>query len=168
MGNIKGRNQKVRNSFGVKDIYRHIRKNHWYDIGCPVTEKDFYAIIRNVNNMLAENISDGKLVVLPSKMGSLELKKTPVGVRLKNGKLKITYPIDWKKTRELWEEDEEARKQNILVRFENDYVYYVHYRKFGATYNNKLFYHFVLNAFIKRTIKDNINNGKLDSLWSRK
>ena len=47
------RNYKITNSIGVYDLYKLIRKNHWYDIGRPLKEHEFYAIIRKVNSLLA-------------------------------------------------------------------------------------------------------------------
>ena len=47
---------KVRNAFTIYQIYKFIRKHGWYNIGRPVTEKEFYSIIRNLNKGFAENI----------------------------------------------------------------------------------------------------------------
>lgn len=44
------RKHKINNSIGVYDLYKHIRKNKWFNIGKPVSEHDFYSIIRTVNN----------------------------------------------------------------------------------------------------------------------
>jgi hypothetical protein len=161
----KGSKFKVRNSIGVYDIYKLIRKNHWYDIGRPVKEKEFYAIIRGVNNLLSENIANGETVTFPCYMGRLELRKTKVGVSFVDGKLKNTYPIDWHNTLLLWEKDEEARKKKIRLRHENKWVYHVKYDNWKAGFNNKVFYRFALNTFIKRALSKNIKSGKVDTLW---
>ena len=42
---------KVNNSYGVYDAYKYIRKNKWFDIGQPVTEHQFYSIIRRMNTV---------------------------------------------------------------------------------------------------------------------
>lgn len=156
---------KIRNSWGVYDAYKLIRKNKWYDIGRPVTEHEFYSIVRNVNNLLAEEIENGGTVTFPSRMGKLELRKFQKGVSLVDGKLKITYPINWEDTLKLWFEDEEAKKNKTLVRNECDFVYHVRYDKYDATYENKSFYQFTLNRFIKIKLKDKILKGEIDTLW---
>ena len=69
------RNIIVTNSWGVYDAYKLIRKNGWYNIGRPLKEKEFYAIVRGVNKLLAENIINGETVKFPEKMGLLELRK---------------------------------------------------------------------------------------------
>lgn len=156
---------KVRNSWGVYDIFKHIRKNGWYNIGRPVTEKEFYAIIRGVNKRLAENLSNGESIDLPNRMGILELRKYEHGVSIVGGKVKNTYPVDWPETLKLWFEDEEARKNKTLLRNEQKFVYHVRYNKYKANYENKTFYQFTLNRLIKKALKENIERGKIETLW---
>ena len=156
---------KVRNSWGIYAVYKHIRKNKWYDIGRPLKEHEFYSIIRGVNDLLAEELANGNTVHLPHRMGKLELRKHKNGVSIVNGKLKIKYPIDWSETMKLWFEDSEAKKNKTLLRRDNNQVYHIRYNKYDANYENKSFYEFTLNRFIKLALKDNINQGKIDALW---
>ena len=167
--NIKGyRKFKVSGSWGIYDAYKHIRKNKWYDIGKPVTEKQFYAIIRQMNNMYADEISKGNTVLFPHKMGKLELRKEPRGVYIDSeGNMKVTYPVDWKATLKLWFEDEESRNKKVLVRRNSKYVFKVHFDKYDATFNNKIFYDFTLNRYIKQKLKHNINNGIIDTIYGK-
>ena len=165
--NNKGslKHYKITGSWGIYDAYKHIRKNHWYNIGRPLKEGEFYAIIRGINDLLAENIANGKTVKFPKKMGVLELRKHKAGAFFVDGKLKINYPPDWSETLKLWYEDEEARRNKTILRLENPWVYSVKYLRFPATYENKRFYQFQLNTFIRRALKDNIKQGKIDTLW---
>lgn len=156
---------RVSNSWGVYDAFKLIRKHKWMDIGRPLKEKEFYSIIRRVNNLYAKELAEGKEMLFPSRMGKLELRKFPVGVSLINGKLKNTYPIDWDSTVRLWYEDEESRGNKTLLRHEIPYTYHIKYNKFAANYENKSFYEFVLNRFVKRALKDNLQKGKIDTLW---
>lgn len=59
------RKYKIKNSLGVYDAYKWIRKNKWLNIGEPVTEHQFYYIVRNINNCLAENLLLGEDIVFP-------------------------------------------------------------------------------------------------------
>lgn len=156
---------KVRNSWGVYDAYKAIRKNKWYDIGRPVKEQEFYNIIRSVNKLQAEEVSNGNEVHFPHGMGTLELRKIERGVSIVDGKLKNTYPIDWEKTLQLWYNDTEARENKTLVRNDTKYLYHIKYNKHDATYENQCFYEFSLNRFIKKALSKNINKGKTDALW---
>ena len=163
--NCSKRKTKISNSWGVYDIYKHIRKNGWYDIGRPLKEQEFYSIVREINKLLAQNITQGDSVTFPHKMGKLELRKFEQGVSIVDGKLKNTYPINWEETLRLWYENEEARKNKILLRDENKYIYRVRYEKYDATYENKRFYQFTLNRFIRQALKENIEKGLIDTLW---
>ena len=156
---------KVNNSWGVYSAYKHIRKNKWYDIGRPLKEGEFYAIIRNVNKYLASEIAKGNTITLPSRMGKLELRKQERGVSIVDGKLRITYPINWHDTLRLWYEDPEEMKKKTLVRRNTSQVYRVKYNKWTANYENQSYYEFTLNRFIKLALKDNINKGLVDTLW---
>lgn len=156
---------KVRNSLGVYDIYKTIRRNKWFDIGRPLTEHEFYTIIGRINDYLAEELKLGKTIVFPQRMGKLELLRSKRGVFLKDGKLKVTYPINWDKTLELWYTDEEARRNKTLIRIETDCVFRVLYNRHNANYNNKTFYKFKLNRFIQRALKVNIDKGLIDTLY---
>ena len=64
---------KVRNSIGVYDIYKHIRKNKWYNIPRPLKEGEFYKIIRSVNQYLGKALSEGREIKLPHRLGKIEL-----------------------------------------------------------------------------------------------
>lgn len=156
---------KVVNSWGVYDAYKHIRKNGWYNIGRPLKEHEFYSIIRGINNLLAEEIKIGNEIHFPQGMGALEVRKYPVGVSIVDGKLKNTYKVSWKDTMRLWYEDEEARRNKILIRTENKFAYTVKYNKHDAHYKNQCFYQFALNRFAWKGLMDNISKGKIDTLW---
>lgn len=156
---------KVTGSWGVYDSFKWLRKNGWLNIGRPLKEYEFYGIVRQVNKLLADEIAEGRTVEFPERMGKLELRKRETGAKFVNGKLKIDYPIDWEETLKLWYEDEEARKNKTLKRNDTKYIYRVKYNKFRANYENKAFYEFVLNRFIKRALKKNIDSGKTDTLW---
>lgn len=157
---------RVRGSFGVYDCYKEIRKNQWYDIGRPLKEHEFYSIIRSINRLLANEIANGNEVTFPCHMGKLELRKDIRGVSIIDGKLINTYPVDWGSTMRLWYEDEEARNNKTLLRYENKYDFHVRYNKFRANFENKTFYEFDTNRFIKLALRNNIKQGKItDTLW---
>ena len=157
---------KVTDRWGVYDAYKYIRKNGWQGIGSPVTEHEFYSIIRTVNKYLAAEIAKGNTVKFPYSMGKLELRKIKTGASFKDGKLKVTYPIDWDKTLRLWFEDKEAKKSKLLIRNETSEVYKVKYSKYGTNFNNRCFYDFTLNRFIRHAIHKNIEEGIItDTLY---
>lgn len=157
------RNHKVKNSIGVYDIYKHIRKNKWYDIGQPITEHQFYTIIREVNNVLADNLLKGNDIVFPNKMGRLEVRKFEPIIRFDDNKLTVRLPIDWDRTLKLWSEDEEAYKERTLVKMEEKEIFKVCYNKTRADFPNKGFYQLQINRDLKIALKKKIKLGNFDA-----
>ena len=70
----KPRVHKVNNSLGVYDAYKLLRKNKWLDVG-PISEHNYYAIIRTVNKALALNFLHSGSIKLPERMGEIILRK---------------------------------------------------------------------------------------------
>ena len=158
------RTHKITNSLGVYDAYKYIRKNKWFDIGRPLTEHEFYQIIRRVNNYLAEELINGNDIIFPNRMGKLELRKrNSLPVIDKNGNLKVTYAIDWDSTLKLWYEDEEAFNNKTLVKIPERNIFRVKYNKDTANYNNKSFMEFQVNRDIKTRLKQKIKNNEIDA-----
>lgn len=166
-GTRKGAKNKVNNTFGAYDCYKLMRKNGWYNIGRPLKEKEYYHIIRSINDLIAEELSKGQTFIMPLRMGKLELRKYQCGAYMKDGKLKVTYPVNWEKTCQLWFNDPEAHRQKTLLRDENPFIYHIRYCTEGsvANYQNKYFYQFAPNTFIKKALSKNIKQGKIDTLW---
>lgn len=155
---------KVKNSLGVYDAYKYIRKNKWFNIGRPLKEHEFYQIIRKINMYLAEELVNGNDVVLPNRMGKLELRKRNATPSIdKSGKLRITYAIDWDKTLQLWYNDEQAYNKKTLVRLPDKNIFRVRYDKTSANYNNKSFMEFQVNRDIKTRLKHKIKNNEIDA-----
>ena len=158
------RTHKVTNSLGSYDAYKYIRKNKWFNIGKPLTEHEFYQIIRRINNYLAEELINGNDVIFPNRMGKLELRKrNSLPVIDKNGNLKVTYAIDWDSTLKLWYEDEEAFNNKTLVRLPERNIFRIKYNKNTANYNNKSFMEFQVNRNIKVRLKQKIKNNEIDA-----
>ena len=158
------RTHKVTNSLGSYDAYKYIRKNKWFNIGRPLTEHEFYQIIRRINNYLAEDLINGNDVIFPNRMGKLELRKrNALPIIDKNGNLKVTYAIDWDNTLKLWYKDEEAFNNKTLVRLPERNIFRIKYNKNTANYNNKSFMEFQVNRNIKVRLKQKIKNNEIDA-----
>lgn len=157
------RTHKVNNSLGVYDSYKWIRKNKWLNIGRPLTEHEFYSIIRKVNDYLADSLLHGEDIKLPHRMGRIELRKYNARINFDGNKVKTNLPIDWDRTLKLWYEDEEAYKEKTLVKMEEKEIFKVYYNKQLADYNNQGFYEFNVNRELKKRLKQRIKKGKLDA-----
>lgn len=159
----KPRNHEVNRSLGVYDAYKYIRKNKWLNIGRRLTEHEFYTIIRQINNLLADELVKGKDIVLPHRLGRLELRKYDTRMSIKDGKLITNLPIDWDRTLKLWAEDEESYKERTLVKVEEKEIFKVFYNRSKANYENKTFYSFKVNRDLKRRLKQKIKDGAIDA-----
>lgn len=154
---------KIINSIGVYDIYKHIRKNKWQDIGEIVTEKDYYTIIRGVNDLLVENLIKGKTIKLPHRLGEIQLRKSPKQIKFKNNKLITNLPINWLATKQLWEQDESSKNTKRLVRYNVDYIYSIEWNKSTALFTNKTFYNFRPMRSLKKKLGQILQNNNIDT-----
>lgn len=159
----QSRKHKISNSIGVYDVYKFIRKNKWMKIGQRISEHDFYTIIRTINKSHADQLCQGNDIILPYRMGTLELRKRNSTTRIQDNKLIVTKPIDWQSTLKLWHEDIECKKDKVLVRQHQNEVFRVRYSKKNAIYNNKAFFSFRPTREIKVRLKEQIINNNIDA-----
>ena len=157
------RNHKVKNSYGVYDAFKYYRKIRPKDTKYVLTESQYFSIIRNVNNLLIENLLQNNDIKFPLRMGLLEVRKRQTNIKIVDGKLVNNLPIDWDRTLKLWYEDEEAYKEKTLVKMEEKEIFKVYYNKQLADYNNQVFYEFNANRELKKRLKQRIKEGKLDA-----
>lgn len=157
------RKHRINNSNGVYQSYKWIRKHKWLNIGRPLTEHEFYSIIRKVNNYLADELTNGNDVTLPCNMGRLEIRKNKPNIKIKNGKVKTDLPIDWDRTLKLWYDDEESFKSKTLIKMEEKEIFKVYYNRLRCDFNNQSFYQFIINRNIKRVLKQKIKEGQIDA-----
>lgn len=153
---------KATNSITMRQIYRDLVKTKVLHGDLFISEFLFNKIIRGMNLIILNKLLSGHSVKLPHRMGSLEIIKVNKGAKYKNGKLVITYPINWGETLKLWYNDEEARQNKLLIRFQNKEVFKVIYNKRKANYNNKIFMEFLPSRMFKIKIKDKANNREID------
>lgn len=159
----KERHHKVTNSYGSKDAFHYYRKIRPQEDKYVLTDCQYLAIIRQINNHLRDFLVEGKDVLLPERMGRLELRKYANSIKFEEGKLKTNLPVDWNATLKLWYENPSSKNKKQLVRQENVDTFKVFYNRNLANYNNKTFYEFDLNRTIKVGLKNNIKQNKIDA-----
>lgn len=163
------RKHRIRNSLGVYDAYKDYRKNKPKEKKYILTESQYFAIIRRINNFLADEIVLGKDVKLPCRMGTIEIRKSEKNIWIdENGNLKSNLPIDWENTLKLWYEDKEAYKNRQLIRHEEAEIYRIHYDKLNAYYTNKSYYGFAFNKELRARLKRSIRLGIIDAYQTGK
>lgn len=154
----KERHFKVTNSWGVYDYFKYYRKNRPKDKKYILTEKQFYAFFRRVNQLLAEEFVRKQYLELPYRMGELELLQNKYKSYFVDGKLKTNRPIDWDATLKLWHEDKEACDDKTLIRRDAPSGPKIKYTKASAVYSNRAFYEFIPNRFMVQKAIKNFNN----------
>lgn len=162
----KPRVHRIKGSLGIYDGYKYYRKNKPSDPKYILTESQYFAITRRVNNLLADNLVNGGEISFPHRMGRLEIRKTAGEVRLDaNGKLITNLAIDWDGTLKLWYNDEESYNNRTLVRIEEKEIFEIYYNRGQANYSNKSFFEFSVNRVLKRRLKGKIKEGKIEAMY---
>jgi hypothetical protein len=128
----------------------------------PVDIKEFTPIANSFMQFLASKVQEGQEIVLPAKLGTLSVlgKKKQITFDEK-GLPKL--PPNWKKTKELWERNAEAKAIKKLVYCTNEatsgIVYRVHWSKNRVPIENKTLYSLRMTRENKRSIHKNILQG---------
>ena len=154
---------KVKNSYGVYDGFKYYRKNKPKEHKYILTESQYFSIIRKVNELLGESLINGEDIILPYRLGRLEVRKYKARITTDGNKIKTNLPVDWDRTLKLWYEDKESYKNRTLIKVEEKEIYKVYYNRNVAEFTNKSFYQFDVNRELKRRLKQNIKEGKLDA-----
>lgn len=155
------RHHEVKGSLGVQDAYKYYKHT-----GGTIDKKTYSTIIKAINTYYAQQLSLGNEIKLPHKMGVIELRKYKPTLKIDNGKLINTLPVDWDRTLKLWEEDEYSRNKKILIKTEVKEIFRIVYNKKTANYKNKSFFNFKANRELKYNLKNNIKEGAIDAfLW---
>lgn len=154
---------KITGSYGVNQYYKYYRKTKPKDPKYILKDVEYYKIIRSINDLLALEVSNGHPVTFPYKMGTLEIRKEDSTYSMYNGRLVKNGPVDWKRTIQLWFEDEEAKQSKILVRVNGNTIYKILYNKRHAEFRNKCYYIMAINRDLKRRLACNIRQGLIEA-----
>ena len=113
--------EKIKAHVGMSDFYKYYALSTFKEKqgGRTAVHRDsMYAIDRALYGKIVEffhsRISDEIMLdnfefKMPARMGTLGIRKRKPKVRFdENGKLVNNMPVDWKATKELWEEDPEG------------------------------------------------------------
>lgn len=150
------RQHKVISHYGIKDYYAFYRSN-----GGLVDFKTYRGIIDNFNEAIADVIVNNEYTFkLPAYMGTISVVKKKNKVRLnKDGKMRISFPINWKATMDLWNKDAKAKENKTLIRYENKHTnqhsFSFKYSTWHANYINKSYYTMQFNRQkLKQRLRD--------------
>lgn len=152
-----GRKKKynIRNSWGVYDFYKYYRRTKPKDPKFVISDVQYYAIFRRVNELLVDNLVRTGELEFPYKMGKLIVFKKQLRSWIApNGKRYTSRKVNWDKTLELWYNDKDAYKNKTLLYFETDERLAIRYNKTKAQFKNKYYYEFKPSRDIDRRVKN--------------
>ena len=146
---------RIRNSWGVYDFYKYYRKTKPEGSKWILSDVQYYAIFRRINELLADHLVKTGMLDFPYRMGRLIVMRKECGSWIDpQGKRRTSRHIDWDRTLDLWYEDEEAYKNKTLLYSEAPQRIFIKYNKHKARYRNKYYYEFKPNRDIDRRVKN--------------
>lgn len=141
MVNIKNanrpRNHIIKNSYDTKDFYRNYIKGLDRKSELFITERKYGEVIKATNDIIQERLLDGRQVVFPYGLGSLQIESHENTIKIVDGEIHTSYMIDWNETIKLWFSDDECMKNKTLVRSDYPLRYVVQYRRPNVPIKNK-------------------------------
>ncbi len=169
MQNKGKQEEKIKVHVGMIDFYNHYcfttfrekvgnKTITHYDSKYSVDRNMYGQIVDFFHKRISEEIMlDNFEFKLPERLGILSIKKRKPKLKFdEEGKLINTMPIDWKATKDLWEEDAESKELKKLVRHLNEhtngYVPYWCYNSYPGTFKNKSVYKFKSTRTNKRDL----------------
>lgn len=147
----------------MKRNLRDSYKQYCKEVDNPVDIKTYLLIAADYNKFLIDNVLEGKEVTLPSRMGTITVIGRKQNVRFEDGKVKGLAP-DWVKTKKLWDENPEAKKEKKLIYHTNSHTDNVRYRFFWSKarvlVENRTLYALRFTRGNKRAVHRAILDGK--------
>lgn len=129
----------------------------------PVDIKIYLLLAADYNKFLIDKVLEGKEVTLPSRMGTLTILGKEQKIKFdEEGKIQGLAP-DWVKTKELWENNPQAKAEKKLVYHTNTHTDNVRYKYLWSKKNvlveNKTLYSLRLTRTNKRAVHKKILKG---------
>jgi len=174
MINSKRTKGKISKDYGMADYYKYYKENYKN----PVSSQKFNKVVSEFNKTIVHNIINSGLEYTPARIQlTFCIRKYKKIIKIENGKLLNPNPIDWKSTKQLWQDDEEAAEKKIILRYLNNhtskYIFRIKALKTGNTFKNKKKYRFKAcrsfqRQLAKRILDPNQDNFQAYNLFTPK
>lgn len=162
----KPRKHTATHSFGTFDFYNDYKKEAKKNSAEVIPYLLFSKIVFAINKGIALNLAIGNSVNLMCGLGILEVRKRDISPSIdENGNLKLTSPVNWQATLDLWYEDDEARLDKTLVRIEDPYVYKISWNRSKSKFVNQSYFKLKRCRSLKLLIKEGINNKQIKDAY---
>ncbi len=144
----------------IRTSYPFYRKN----IDNKKDSKTYISIANGYMQFIMEQVTEGHEVVLPAKLGSLEIIGRRGTVKVNPDTGLRSLPPDWVRTKALWKINPEAKAERKIVYHLNEessgLIYKVHWSKRNILVENKRLYSLRIARTPKRAISKAIKSGK--------
>lgn len=155
---------KIKTDYGMKDYYKFYKEQY---PDSKVTRAKYNKIISLVNEGIIEMmLNEGLEYKFPHINSTLIIRKDKRKPTIKDGKVINPSPVDWVKTKKLWQDEPDTKEKKILVRHTNShtsgYVFRIYMKKFGATIKNRSLYKFKPARKFARALGDRIKDDNKD------
>lgn len=150
----------IKTDYGIKDYYKYFKENN-PDLN--IDYKTYTNIIYDFNKEIVDMVINDNLEYNIPYIGStLSIRKDKRVPKIVNGKLYNTAPVDWKATKELWTDDEDAMSKKLLVRHLNHhtskYVFRIYFKKYNLYFKNKQLFSFKATRSFQRALSARIKD----------
>ena len=149
----------MRNFYNTRDsyiIYKSVSKE-------PLEVSRYIEITNLFMKFLSNKLLEKGSIIIPERLGNLSIIGKKIKVRIEEGKIKGLAP-DWVKTKELWEEDSQAKLEKQLVYHFNENTNGIRYKyswsKNRVLVTNKTLYNLKMTRENKRNLSKLVTEGK--------
>ncbi len=145
---------KVKGGYGMRDFYKF-----YCESGGTLSYSKYSTIMRQANTCLTEELlKNAEDYILPHGIGTVSFRKRKNKTYVSKGNILTTAQPDWTKTLKLWEENSQAKRNKILVRYTNVHTgrYSFRVKLFARKFKNKEYFAFKYNRSFKRRFAERI------------
>jgi len=152
-----------------KDFYGLIDSYQLYlqfDYKRKIKKKMYSEILRDYSEFLQEKLIEKGIIYLPENTGFIKICGYEMEYESMNDNkvVKVNAPINWKATNELWNNDEEAKRDKKLIYYLNEDTngvrYSISWSKAKIPLKFKDTFMFIACRHLKRKTSKSIQNGK--------
>lgn len=145
--------------YNIRDtyvIYENLSNN-------PISKSQYGEIVKKFMKFLIDKLLESGEILIPERLGKLSIFGKKIKIVVENDKIKGLAP-DWVKTKQLWEEDSQAKENKQLVYHFNEETNGIRYKFFWSKnrvlVTNKTLYNLRMTRTNKRTLSNLVREGK--------
>lgn len=143
------RQHKLTGSYGCKDYYLYYRKKY----SSKITQGKFVQIFRAIMLDLIDKYLLTRLNLnFPNNMGSITVDDVKQKVIKQDKHYHVKAPIDWVKTIELWEHDEESRQRKLKIYSKHTNTACLHFYKNRKGFKGQKYFYLQFSRSLKKYI----------------